>query len=69
MLRKTACLLTACLVSHVGLARAQSQPPPQQSKPKGTSAFRGRVLAADSNQPLRKATVRMTWVTLTDATS
>jgi hypothetical protein len=75
MLRRTACLLTVCLVSHVGLARAQSsQPPPGQSKPKGTSAFRGRVLDADSNQPLRKATViafsdtvRLTWATLTDA--
>ena len=75
MLRRTACLLTVCLVSHVSLARAQSsQPPPGQSKPKGTSALRGRVLAADSNQPLRKATViafsdtvRLTWATLTDA--
>jgi hypothetical protein len=75
MPRRTACLLTVSLVFSVGLARAQwPQPPPGQSKPKGTSAFRGRVLTADSNQPLRKATViafsdtvRLTWATLTDA--
>ena len=75
MSQRTACLLAACLVSGVDLAHAQRpQPPPEQSKPTGTSVFRGRVVAADSNQPLRNATViafsdtlRLTWATLTNA--
>ena len=75
MSQRTACLLAACLVSGVDFAHAQwPQPPPGQSKPTGTSVFRGRVVAADSNQPLRNATViafsdtlRLTWATLTNA--
>jgi hypothetical protein len=67
--------LAVCLVVGSGLARAQwPQPLAGQSKPKGTSTFRGRVVAAASRQPLRRATViffsdtlRLTWATLSDA--
>ena len=75
MPRTSACLVAFGLLYGVGLAHAQvSQSPALQNpKPKGNSAFRGSVVAADTNHPLRNVTViafsdtlRLTWTTLTN---
>jgi len=64
MVRTCACLVG--LVFAASLSFAQPQPPPQmpprdnaQAAPPATAVIRGRVIAADTAQPLRKAQVRI----------
>src|SRR5262245_30276621 len=74
-LRTLRTVISAAALWWAAVVGAQTTPARDTPKPTGTSAIRGRVLAGDSGQPLRRAIVsassaadqRHTWNALSDA--